>query len=76
MRWSRVVDTQAITPNPCISYFLRAFVLRDDPGIRRVQYRAEGQDSPGHYSQVPGARDNVLGVQLVTSIQPLSKAWR
>jgi hypothetical protein len=25
---------------------------------------------------VPGARDNVLGVQLVTSIQPLSKAWR
>lgn len=26
-------------------------------------------------SQVPGTRDNVLGIQLVTSIQPLSKAW-
>ncbi len=27
-------------------------------------------------SEVPGTRDNVLGVELVTSIQPLSKAWR
>lgn len=27
-------------------------------------------------SEVSGTRDNVLGVQLVTSIQPLSKAWR
>jgi hypothetical protein len=26
--------------------------------------------------QVPGTRDNVFGVQLVTSIQSLSKAWR
>jgi len=26
-------------------------------------------------SAIPGTRDNVLGVQLVTSIQPLSKAW-
>ena len=27
-------------------------------------------------NDVPGTRDNVLGIQLVTSIQPLSKAWR
>ena len=27
-------------------------------------------------SDVPGTRDNVLGLQLVTSIRPLSKAWR
>jgi len=27
-------------------------------------------------NDIPGTRDNVLGVQLVTSIQPLSKAWR
>jgi len=27
-------------------------------------------------NDVPGTRDDVLGVQLVTSIQPLSKAWR
>ena len=27
-------------------------------------------------SDVPGTRDNVLGVQLVTNVRPLSKAWR
>jgi hypothetical protein len=27
-------------------------------------------------TDVPGTRDNVLGIQLVTSIQPLSKVWR